>query len=335
MRLTLLLLTVSFAAADGPDTLKRFQTTRIRMGSRFRITLYAETEARAAVAVQAALRRVDELNAILSDYEPTSDLNLLCKVSGSGKPVRVSRELMQVLVHAAKVSRQTDGAFDITVGPLVRLWRTARKTRELPTARSIAAAQSRTGFNLVMLDEATSSVQLMQDGMQLDLGGIAKGYVADEALAAMRSKGVSRALIDAGGDIVVGDPPPDSAGWRIAVSPLRDEKDADVPLLELANASVATSGDRFQFVEINGVRYSHIVDPKTGLGLTTPSSVTVIAPSGLEADSLASAAGVLGPDSGVKLVDTQDNVESLIVTDSADGLRVITSRGFRELLVDP
>jgi len=148
--------------------------------------------------------------------------------------------------------------------------------------------------------------------MRLDLGGIAKGYAADEALRVLRKSGINRALVDAGGDIALGNPPPEKPGWRIGIAPL----EADGPpsqVLLLSRVAVATSGDTWQYVQIGSRRYSHLVDPRTGLGLTDHSSVTVIAPEGITADGLASAVSVLGPEKGLKLVEATPGTAAFIV----------------------
>ncbi|MGE4001886.1 MAG: FAD:protein FMN transferase, partial [Planctomycetaceae bacterium] len=185
------------------------------------------------------------------------------------------------------------------------------------------------GYEQVQLDSLTQTVTLGQAGMRLDLGGIAKGYAADEALRVLQEHGIEHALIDAGGDIVTGQPPPGADGWRIGIAPL-DAPDGDPQrFLRLGNAAVATSGDASQFVEIDGIRYSHIMDPRTGLGLTTRSSVTIVAPDGIAADSLASAVSVLGPERGLKLLRSIAGTDALIVVRDDSGLRSWESPGWR------
>jgi thiamine biosynthesis lipoprotein len=165
----------------------------------------------------------------------------------------------------------------------------------------------------------------MRPGMRLDLGAIAKGYATDEALAVLRRLGLPRALVNASGGISAGAPPPGRDGWRVAVAPL--EPDAPPSqFLRVVNGAVATSGDTWQFVEIDGKRYSHIIDPRTGWGLTTHSSVTVLAPDGMTADGLATAVSVLGPQEGLALVEQTPGVAALIVLAGQNGRRVYESR---------
>ena len=250
----------------------------------------------------------EAVSAALSDYHDASELNRLCDRYAVGVPEPVSDDLFRVLRAARGFSEASGGAFDVTVGPVVKLWRRTRRTRELPDPTELAAARERVGWEAVTLDKDARTVTFARPGVRLDLGGIAKGYAADAALAALRERGITRALVDAGGDLVAGDPPPGEDGWTVAVGDGGET-------LSLANAAVATSGDAYKFTEVGGVRYSHIVDPRTGLGLTDRSTVTVIAADGVTADAWASAVSVLGPDAGLALVqsDRGGKVETRIV----------------------
>lgn len=300
------------AALPGEPTLKRFQFTQVEMAVPIRIVLYAPDSESASRAADAAFARIAALNSILSDYDPQSELRRLCDSTSKVGAVPVSEDLWKVLAHAQVISKQSEGAFDVTVGPVVRLWRRARRRKQLPPHEQLQSARKLVDYRLIRLNAKDRTVELLRPEMQLDLGGIAKGYVADEALAVLKKSGVNRAMIDAGGDILLGDPPPDKPGWRIGVARL----DAEGPLsriLTLSGVSVATSGDTWQYVELDGRRYSHIVDPRTGLGLTDHSSVTVIARDGISADSLASAVSVLGPEKGLKLIENTPGAAVLIV----------------------
>ncbi len=298
------------------------------MGVPFRIVLYADSEATANEVFAAAFRRIAELNSRLSDYDPDSELMQLCRSSGPGQPVSVSHDLFQVLRQAEQISRQSGGAFDVTVGPVVRLWRRARRQNELPDAEQLALARTRVDYRLVRLDAEHRTVELGKDEMRLDLGGIAKGYAVDEALKILRERGITSALVDGGGDLVVSDAPPGQSGWRLGIAALRTPEDEPAEYLMLKNAAIATSGDAYQFIEIDGVRYSHLVDPRTGLGLTTRSSVTVIAPDGLRADAWASALSVLPPCTGLQAIDPLPGVSALIVLIEQGEPREYRSCGF-------
>jgi thiamine biosynthesis lipoprotein len=167
--------------------------------------------------------------------------------------------------------------------------------------------------------------------MLLDLGGIAKGYAADEAMQVLKQHGIRSALVAAGGDIVVSEPPPGSTGWTIGVAPLDSPEKPPTQLLLLRNAAVSTSGDAEQYVEINGKRYSHIVDPKTGVGLTGHSSVTIVAPNGTSSDSLATAVSVLGPEQGLEVIDATEGAAALILQATETGTRTFASKRWKDV----
>jgi thiamine biosynthesis lipoprotein len=303
------------------------------MGVPFRLILYAPSRSVANRAAAAARDRVERLDRILSDYDPDSELRRLCETAGSGRRVRVSDELWTVLEHAEQLARQTCGAFDVTVGPFVRLWRRARRQRQLPSEQRLAAARERVGYRLIQMYPATREVLLAQPGMRLDLGGIAKGYALDETLRLVAQFGVRSLLVDAGGDVLVGEPPPDAYAWRVAVAPSgRITKGRPVLVLRVNRAAVATSGSGSQYVEIGGRRYSHIIDPRTGMALVGRMAATVVAPSGIEADALASALCVLGPARGLKLLESYPGAAARVVmADTAGRERVFESARWAEL----
>jgi thiamine biosynthesis lipoprotein len=260
------------------------------MGMPVTVTLYAPDAARAEAGARAAFARIAALDAMLSDYRTDSELTRLSATAHDW--VRVSPELFDVLSRAIQIARATDGAFDPTVGPLTSLWREARATGQVPAPAAIEAARSRVGYGLVTLDADRRAVRLERDGMRLDLGGIAKGYILQEGLAALDALGLRIALLDAGGDIVCGDAPPDQPGWRIE-TPGADEAFA-ARASQLMRAALATSGPAAQFLEANGVRYSHVIDPRTGWGVTSPREVKVIATDGATADAIATVMGISG-----------------------------------------
>ncbi len=323
--------------ALGSEELNRYEFLQIRMGIPVNITLYAPTQVIANQASKAAYDRFRAIDRIMSDYDPDSELMRLCKNAKIGEQNRVSPELFEVLNAAHALSIKTDGAFDVTVGPVVKLWRIARRRKQLPDADRLKAALDRVGYKSIQLNECKQGVALLNEKMQIDLGAIAKGYAADEARLAMKKLGVTHVLIDAGGDIVAGDSPPNRGYWRIEVEKLRHNKNesAPTPIVKLKNAAIATSGDAYQYLEINGTRYSHIVDPQSGLGLTTPSTVTIIAPTGIQADSLASAVSVLGPEKGLKLIKSHANIEVFVVTSKeTGGVSESSTDGFRDLMIN-
>lgn len=274
-------------AGSAPPPLQRFEFSKIVMGSRARIVLYAPSPDEARTAARAAFDEIEALEQSLSDYRATSEVNAL-RTLPPGQPARVSIELARAIDRSLAISRRTDGAFDITIGPVVALWRAAQTTGQLPDDAARRHALTAVGWHKLRFDADRREVVLAAPGMQLDFGGIGKGMACDVALDAIAARGVDRALVEVGGDLAVADPPPGREGWRIAAGPARS--------IELRNAAIASSGSTERFIEIDGVRYSHIVDPRTGIGVDPGLLVVVVADDGATADALASAMCVVGID---------------------------------------
>jgi thiamine biosynthesis lipoprotein len=328
---TLLALVLAAASCRAAEpALERFTFTEAHMGTRFKIIFYAPDKEAADRASKAAFERIHSLELTLSDYREDSELMKLCAKAG-GDAVEVGEDLFFVLSRAQELSKRCDGAFDVTVGPLTRLWRQSRKAQQLPDKEVLAKAKELVGFDKMLLDEKKHTVRLLKAGMQLDLGGIAKGFAADAALKVLKLHGCSRALVAAGGDIAVNEPPPDAEGWRIGIAPLEDPDSKPKKYLILHHAGVSTSGDAEQFVEIEGKRYSHIVDPKTGLGLVGRMSVTVVAPNGITSDSTTKVVCVLGPEKGMKIIDDMPEVAAFMVRKTEKGEETFYSKRFKAL----
>lgn len=319
---------VGGTVASETPTLHRYEKTGIEMAVPIRLIFYARDEKTATRAGRAAMAEISRLNPVFSEFDPQSEARRLCAHAKPGTATPVGKDLFRVLSAANEVSIQSGGAFDITVGPLTRLWRRTIRREQLPSKKRLDEARRRIGFEAVVLDPEKRTVTLQKPDMRLDFGGIAKGYAIDAALKVLRKHKITRALVELGGDIGVGDPPPERPGWRIGIARLED----DAPPSEfvvLSNAAVATSGDTWQYVEIAGHRYSHIVDPRTGMGLTDHSSVTVIAPTAMRADALASAVSVLGPTEGIKLIEKTPVAATLIVQSSCKGPKKTGKKTFR------
>lgn len=268
------------------------------MGVQTRVVVYAQSEPKAVSACRAAFESIAALEDIFSDYRPDSELMRLCAASG-GPPVKVSDDLFDILRQSLELSCRSGGAFDVTAGPEIRLWRQARKSREFPSLRGLRTARALTDWRLVRLDEKARTVQLLNPGMLMDLGGIGKGFACDRAIQVLRRQGIRCALVEMGGDIVAGDPPPGATGWNVEVANVSDE---DERRQEISNRAISSSGDTEQYVDLDGKRYSHIVDPRTGLGLTDRIAVTVTAPCGALSDALSTALSVLDREKGMELL---------------------------------
>jgi len=319
-------------AEPGPKP-TRFEFAEPHMGSEFKLVLYTENEATARRASRAAFDRIAALDKILSDYIPDSELMQLCDRAG-GPPVAVSPDLFDVLSRSRSIYERSEGAFDVTVAPVVRLWRRARREHKLPDPERLAQAKALVGSDRLRLDSNAKTVQLLKKGMRLDVGGIGKGYAAQAAVDVLKREGVSRALVAGSGDIAVGDPPPGRKGWTIGVAPL-DASSPPQRYFSLANGAVSTSGDAEKYVEIDGKRYSHIVDPRTGVGVIDRCSVTVVAPDGGTADSLDTAVYVLGPDRGLPLIEATPGAAALIVRRTAQGEQTFESKRWKDLTPVP
>jgi thiamine biosynthesis lipoprotein len=321
---------------SSKEALNRFEFERPEMGVPFRIVLYAPDAQKAEAAAQAAFHRVADLNQIMSDYETDSELNELSRTSGKGQSVHVSDDLWTVLEQAQHFAELSDGAFDITVGPVVSLWRKARRTHELPDANRLAEALKAVGYKKVRLNPKDHTVELLVSGMKLDLGGIAKGYALDQEIKVLNARGIERALVSGGGDMSLSDAPPGQSGWRIEIAPLDVPNAPPKRFARLAQMGLATSGDLFQHLEINGKRYSHVVDPHTGIGLTDHSLVTIIAPNCMTADAVAKIVGVLGPERGLKiLAQSIPSVEAHVVRKPDDQIELKESPGFGRFCEKP
>ena len=311
------------------DFTNRFEFTQPQMGLPFRIVLYAPDPAAAQTAARAAFARIQQLNDILSDYDTDSELSRLSRTAGELRPVPLSDDLWFVLLRAQQLAARSGGAFDVTVGPYVSLWRKARREKKLPRSDLLAEARAAVGWENLQLDPRARTAKLLVPGMRLDLGAIAKGYAVDQALQVLRARGISRALVAGGGDMVAGDAPPGKRGWQIEVAPLDITNAPPARFVWLANSALATSGDVFQHLDLAGRRYSHILDPKTGVGLTDHSLVTVIAGDCITADSLATAVSVLGPQRGLKLIEETRGTSVHIVRQVDDRIEMTVSGVFR------
>ncbi len=286
------------ATSSDKSAWQRFEFNEPEMGVNFGLTFYARDKSAARRAAKEVYERIEALNAIFSDYNPNSELNRLTH-QPVGRSVKVSEELFVILQLAQSLSLETNGAFDITAGPYTRLWRQARRQKKLAGPILLKQAAQSVGHEKLNLNSTTRTVTCLALGMRLDLGGIAKGWAADEALSVLRKHGITRSLCAASGDIAIGDSPPGKEGWEVGVRALDKHGNFYNRTLSLRNCAVSTSGDTFQFIEIGGQRYSHIVNPRTGLGLTNRIMVSVIADKAMETDSQATAISVLGAQNGM------------------------------------
>jgi len=307
------------------QTLQKFEYAQPKMGTEFRLVFYTTDSIKANKAAEIAFQRIDALNQIFSDYEASSELSRLSLSAGSGQKVQVSKELWEVLSMAQSISKKSKGAFDATIGPLTKIWRRAIRQNQFPDKMVLAAAKEKVCYKHLKLHPSTRSVSLTKEGMRLDLGGIAKGYTVDEVYKTLKEQGITRALIDGGGDIYAGMPPPDSGAWKVIYISKRTrtlsldffdpqsktwtKRQENKKVVYLSNAAIASSGNTYKSLEIDGTKYSHIINPKTGLGLTHNDILNVQSLTCALADALASTVSVLSPKKGnrflKKYIDTK------------------------------
>lgn len=289
----LLYFTVFTLFKSSAQDLKRFSFSEPAMGTVFNIIFYATDSLMAREISEVAFKKVKTLNSVFSDYDPNSELNRLCNSYELNKPVKLSVELFDILYQSKKISQLTDGAFDVTIGPYTILWRKAKTENKLPSKKELTEAKNKVGHHNFSLNIKRKTIIFKKPGMRIDLGGIAKGYTADQVLEIIEKNGIKHALLDFGGDIVFSNPPPNKKGWNVEVGTKNHSEKQISEIISLSNIAIATSGNYYQKLSIGGKTYSHIIDPLTGLGLTITSQVTVIAASGMLADSYASAFSVM------------------------------------------
>ncbi|NQT18567.1 MAG: FAD:protein FMN transferase [Planctomycetes bacterium] len=328
---TVILIILAACAGCTKGKLERYDITREMMGTFVTITLWASSEEEANNACTAAFAKIDRVDSLMSTYRADSEISKVNRVAGA-EPVPLSDEMLEVLELSAKYSELSGGAFDVTVAPLMKLWKTAERNGAIPDAAALEAALEPVGYRNITLDSQARTVRFAKPLTKLDLGGIAKGYAVDLALAELAGRGITAGLVNAGGDIATLGGPPETGAWRIGIQKpdRRNERLPDV--VHLTTGAVATSGDYERFVEIGGRRFSHIKDPRTGMPVEKIYSVTVIAPNATAADALATACSVLGPAHGIKLAARLDDVEVMYIIASDAGPAVTKSEGFDQYL---
>jgi len=297
------------------------------MGTFARVVTVAMDEDTAKECARKALEQLELVDELMSGYKEDSEISVVNR-EGFARAVRVSEATFEVLERSVEYSRLTAGAFDVTVGPLVELWRAAGEANRRPEEGELQEARAKVGWGKMVLDANDLSVRFLAEGMRVDLGGIAKGYAIDAAVAAIQEGGAVGAMVDLGGDIrCFGAPAAGRERWLVGLQDPRKASDVagggEILLtLKLVDAAVATSGDYRRFVLVEGEKHSHIIDPAGGqtggaAGRGLLSSVTVIAEpplGGLDADALATAVSVMGAEAGLALVEELGHVEAIVIS---------------------
>jgi len=308
---------------------QKFSFTESKMGSPFTVMFYSTDSLRAASLAKQCFKLVDSFNLIFSDYTDTSELGKLNASAGMRtEPTEVSPALYEVLMLSKQAFEKSYGSFDITMGAVVQLWRNVRKTKQFPEKETVQSVLKLTGFQKLIIDTVHHKLLLPVKGMQLDAGGIAKGWIAQQIIDFLKTEQVDHALVDAGGDIVMSNAPSGSNGWAIGVN-VPETGDELLPgTLQLQNKAVATSGDVYRYIEKDGKKYSHITDPRTGYGVTSQRNVTVIAGDGATADWLATACSILSIKKAKSLA-VRNGADVLIGVLKKDKLVFYSTKGFK------
>ena len=322
--IVLFILTVS----NGIAQQKRFYFSAPKMGSPFSIIFYSDDSTKATSVARQCFNLVDSFIFIFSDYIDNSEISKISASAGKkASPVTLSPAMFDILLQAKKAFDESEGAFDISIGPLSKFWRKLRKAKQFPTDKAVQATRKLIGFNNLILDTLNKKLTLKQPGMQLDLGGIAQGYIAQKIIDFLSMQDIKHALVNASGDIVMSGAPPGLNGWTVGVNVPEAKEELLPQTLLMQNKSVSTSGDAYQFMDHDGKKYSHIIDPRTGYGVTFQRNVTVIANDGTTADWLATACSILSIKKAKKLA-TQLGAEVLIGEIKKGKLIFYATKGF-------
>lgn len=320
------------AEKEGPEK-EGYEWIFPAMGTTVALQTFHEDKEHVEKVFNEVKIEVDRLESIFSDYDPDSEASLLSTFSGDGNWHSVSPEMWDVLQESDRWNRLSQGKFDASLGKLTSLWRMARRNKTIPAAENIQAAIALTGWKHVELDADRKSIRVNLSGLKLDFGAIAKGYIVDQAFDVLAKNGMKQSLVRAGGDMHCGDPPPGKEGWKIEIGKI-DASETEPTQFLVSNVGVATSGDLFQFMVIDGVRRSHVIDVSNGYGVPGPTQATVIAKNSMEADSAATSFCILGHEAGIKLADSIEGIEVRIVSrpSDTDPPKVSSSRMFEKRL---
>ena len=286
---------------------------RITMGTVAHLLVVARNQTQADAAIQAAVDKIYEIDHLMSDYDPNSQLSLVNREAFE-HPVPVDAALFEVLTAAKLYSCMSEGAFDVTVGPVVQLWRKAKQDTIAPSTEAIAKAKEAVGYENLILDAENKTVKFAKEGMFLDLGGIAKGYAVDTAIEILQAAGLKGGMVDIGGNLrCFGTPANGKRNWRIGLQDPQKEEEI-LMVLNMDGMAVATSGDYRRFVVIDGQKHSHIINPATADSAQDLSSVTIIAPTAMAADALSTTVTVMGDEKGLAMIETIEDTEAILIS---------------------
>ncbi len=281
------------------------------MGSRFDITVVADNEEKGQAYIDTAVAEITRIEKLISSWDPNSQTSEINRNAGI-KPVKVDAELFELIERAIGISRLTDGAFDISYASMDKIWKFDGSMTTMPEAKDIKASVDKVGYKNILLNKELSTVFLKLEGMKIGFGAIGKGYAADKTKAFLISKGVPSGIINASGDMNTWGKQPNGEEWKVAITNPMD-KSKSYGLLPITDGAVVTSGNYEKFVEFNGKRYTHIIDPRSGMPSSGIISVTVFAPKAELADALATSVFVMGKDVGLSRINQFPKIECIII----------------------
>ena len=316
MKMKSLFLIVLSGLASGLSAQAIFNRTLKLMGSRFDITVVAMDSIKADQYIDRAVQEISRIEKLISSWDPASETSRINRNAGI-EPVRVDKELFDLIKRSLAISRLTDGAFDITYASMDKIWKFDGSMTEMPTVEAIRNSVSRVGFGKIVLDESNFTVFLPEAGMKIGFGAIGKGYAADKAKKMLMDYGVQAGIINASGDMNTWGKQPNDEDWKVAITNPMDKGKA-FGLVPVRQGAVVTSGDYEKYVEFNGIRYTHIIDPKTGYPAHGVISSTVFAPSAELADALATSLFVMGVDVGIARINQLPNVECILIDEDGN-----------------
>ena len=337
---SLLALAILWAGTSGKVQTEEF--TKQVMGTYSRLVITHSRASYAIASAAAAQARIADIERLASTYKPDSEVSQLSTFEPN-TPGLLSPEISTVLERSLYYYHLTDGVFDVTVGPLMKLWRAAVTRDSPPTSEEIATALQSVGSDKIALDSSARTITLSRPGMSITLDAIVKGYAADLALDAIRNSSAVAGLVDIGGDIVCFGHPPGRQGWDIGIQnpfqpasrPMDTSAGAILATIRLTDAAVATSGNYQRNFRIQGKSYSQIIDPRTGFPVEHIPSVTIIALTAADADALATACSVLSVPQALDLINSIPRTEALLITGPAESPTFHTSTGFEKYLLTP
>ena len=316
--IVLILTLFSVGLLSAQESYKR---TLKLMGSRFDITVVAKNPIEANEYIDLAVNEITRIEKLISSWDSNSQTSEINKNAGL-KPIKVDVELFDLIQRSIGISKLTDGAFDISYASMDKIWKFDGSMKEMPSADSIKASVEKVGFQNIMLDNENNTVFLKLKGMKIGFGAIGKGYAADKAKDLLISKGVVSGIINASGDMNTWGKQPDGSEWKVAITNPMD-KNKVFALLPISNGAVVTSGNYEKYVTFNNIRYTHIIDPRSGYPATGIISVTVFAPKAELADALATSVFVMGKEVGLNRIEQLPKVECIIIDDKGN---IITSK---------